>query len=437
MWSMPDHLGYDPTDENPENWLKTQFPARYIYEKILPSAIEAHGNGAIYHRGSPYGGVLGYGSPTGPSGADTERGDIHQWNVWHGTQEPYQNYDQLAGRFVSEFGMDALPTLPTLESFLPEKSPDAYSQSRVVEWHSKADGAEGRLGKYLLENIPFQLSPVAAYVYATQIIQSEALTSAYRSWRRNWKGPGREYTAGAIVWQINDCWPVTSWAIVDYYYRPKLAYYAIRRELAPVVLGTKRTSVKTPKDKYTNVYVDVEHRLQIWSSSLTLAPVSPNPKLVVKAVNASTGETVVAETTLQDTVEILPNRSTELKDIQLPGWDGTADGNLDVVVKVSLVDPSSNTILASTVSWPEPLKYVNLAKDPGVKFAVDDASGEVKVTTQRPVKGLVLEVEEIDKEPVQWSDNNIDLISGDEVTVVVQGGLKGRKITAHWLGKEW
>lgn len=26
-------------------------------------------------------------------------------NVWHGSQEPWHNWDILAGRFVSEFGM--------------------------------------------------------------------------------------------------------------------------------------------------------------------------------------------------------------------------------------------------------------------------------------------------------------------------------------------
>ena len=33
-------------------------------------------------------------------------------------------------------------------------------------------------------------------------MQAEALATAYRLWRRNWAGPGREYTAGALVWQV-------------------------------------------------------------------------------------------------------------------------------------------------------------------------------------------------------------------------------------------
>ena len=39
-------------------------------------------------------------------------------------------------------------------------------------------------------------------MYYTQIMQAETLASAYRLWRRNWKGKGREYTAGALVWQV-------------------------------------------------------------------------------------------------------------------------------------------------------------------------------------------------------------------------------------------
>lgn len=45
-------------------------------------------------------------------------------------------------------------------------------------------------------------SRLLSYVYYTQIMQAETLASAYRLWRRNWKGKGREYTAGALVWQV-------------------------------------------------------------------------------------------------------------------------------------------------------------------------------------------------------------------------------------------
>jgi len=46
------------------------------------------------------------------------------------------------------------------------------------------------------------LSSTYSYVYYTQIMQAETLAAAYRTWRRNWAGPGKEYTAGVLVWQV-------------------------------------------------------------------------------------------------------------------------------------------------------------------------------------------------------------------------------------------
>jgi beta-mannosidase len=65
-------LDWDPKDMNPENWLKTNFPARYIYEKLLPDVVSKYSGGVFYHPGSPW----GEGKPT----SDKTVGDIHQWN---------------------------------------------------------------------------------------------------------------------------------------------------------------------------------------------------------------------------------------------------------------------------------------------------------------------------------------------------------------------
>ena len=65
-------LTYNYEDKNPENWLKTDFPARYIYEKLLPDAVEKFSPTVQYHPGSPW----GDGKPT----SDPTVGDLHQWN---------------------------------------------------------------------------------------------------------------------------------------------------------------------------------------------------------------------------------------------------------------------------------------------------------------------------------------------------------------------
>ena len=47
---------------------------------------------------------------------------------------------------------------------------------------------------------------------------------------------GRRTRMGAIVWQLNDCWPVTSWAAIDGDERPKPLFYALKAAFAPRVV---------------------------------------------------------------------------------------------------------------------------------------------------------------------------------------------------------
>ncbi|EEP82715.1 conserved hypothetical protein [Uncinocarpus reesii 1704] len=302
QYAESEKLGYNPSDQDPSNWLKSTFPARYIYEKLLADVMKTLSPDTYYHFGSPWG---------GKSSADPLAGDIHQWNVWHGTQEKYQNFDKLSGRFVSEFGMEGFPSIETIDSYLPggENDNDRYPQSSTVDFHNKAIGHERRLALYMVENIRYQFEPFEQYIHCTQLMQAECLASAYRAWRRQWKGPGREYCAGALVWQMNDCWPVTSWAIVDYYLRPKHAYYAIKRELAPVTIGLKRPLGKASLPRSENEKIDV------WASNFTLQ--TKTVEVVIKVFDITTGEEVLSET-LPEPVTLEQNCSTEITEYDLP-----------------------------------------------------------------------------------------------------------------------
>jgi beta-mannosidase len=65
-------LTYNYADKDPESWLKTDFPARYIYEHLLPKAVQKIIPSAYYHPGSPWG--------DGKITSDPTVGDMHQWN---------------------------------------------------------------------------------------------------------------------------------------------------------------------------------------------------------------------------------------------------------------------------------------------------------------------------------------------------------------------
>jgi len=81
----------------------TDFPARVIYERLLPEVCARLDPTRTYWPGSPYGGA---------DVLDGSVGGRHVWDVWHGTMAPYQAYGQFAGRFVSEFGMQAGGSCP-------------------------------------------------------------------------------------------------------------------------------------------------------------------------------------------------------------------------------------------------------------------------------------------------------------------------------------
>ncbi|KAK1569380.1 family 2 glycosyl hydrolase [Colletotrichum navitas] len=417
QYAESENLTYDLANKDAESWLKTDFPARYIYEKVLADACKDLIPDTFYHFGSPW---------SGEDTRDPTVGDLHQWNVWHGSQEKYQNFDKLVGRFVSEFGMEAFPSVKTIDAYLPKgkDDPDRYPQSSTVDFHNKADGHERRIALYLVENFRYAPDPLEHFVYCTQLMQAECLASAYRLWKRQWKGPGREYCGGALVWQINDCWPVTSWAICDYYLRPKHAYYTVKREMAPISIGITRTEHKHPRDKYTRVDIDTKTRVEIWGSNLQLENLTVD--LVVKAWDVETGEETYNETV--DRGFVLPeNRSTEMAAFEVPVRRAGDEGR--TVVAAYLVRDGEQ--IARYVNWPEPLKYLHLQKPKSLKAELADGGGAVEVSAEVPVKGVALEVESDD---VVFSDNLVDIVPGEVVRIGVRGASKETKIETRYLG---
>lgn len=412
-----EHLQYDPKDNDPQNWLKSNFPARYIYEKILPDVCRDLIPDVHYHPGSPWG---------GKDTTDPTVGDIHQWNVWHGSQEKYQNFDKLVGRFVSEFGMEAFPSVKTIDAYLPKgkDDPDRYPQSSTVDFHNKAAGHERRLALYLAENIRYAPDPLEHYVYCTQLMQAECLASAYRLWKRQWKGPGREYCAGALVWQINDCWPVTSWSICDYYLRPKHAYFTVKREMAPISIGITRREHKTPLRKHTVAYIETKIMIEVWGSNLMLEDLQAD--CVMKAWDVVTGEETYSKT-VEAGFCFPSNRSTEVVSMEVPVPKPGAESS--TVVAAYLVKDGKQ--LARYVNWPEPLKYVHLQKPKQLKAELSADGCTVNVSAEVPVKGVSLECEDDD---VKFEDNLIDIVPGEVVNVKVNGAKQDTAITMQYLG---
>lgn len=326
--------------------------------------------------------------------------------------------------------MEAFPNIKTIDSYLPEgrKDVDRYPQSSTVDFHNKADGHERRIALYLVENMQYRFDPFEQFVYCTQLMQAECLASAYRLWKRQWKGPGRELCAGALVWQINDCWPVTSWAIVDYYLRPKHAYFTVKRELAPITIGLKRTAHTVPADKYTRAYVKTIHKIEMWASNLTLRQRTVEVQL--KAWDVVSGKETYSKK-LHDGFTLSPNRSVEITEFEVPVEKKDGDEEARVVVAAYLIEGGKQ--VARYVNWPEPLKYAHLQKPKKLDIKLTSNAEAVEISAEVPVKGVALESED---DAVVFLDNCVDIVPGETVLIGVKGLKEGEddNLGVRYLG---
>lgn len=137
-------------------------------------------------------------------------------------------------------------------------------------------------------------------------------------------------------------------------------------------------------------------------------------------------------------ISLLPNQSTELGDQPVPSPNPSdPSATSSIVVHARLLDKETSTVVARYTDWPQPFKHLDLpsVEEVGLRLSIEDGD-HVRISVEKPVKGLVLSVEELDGEgEVKWSDNALDVVPQDE-QVIVARGLAGRKIKAAWLGRE-
>ncbi len=147
----------------------------------------------------------------------------------------------MGGRFVSEFGMPSLPSMRTIEYWMDgAPAQEWHAQSALMAQHCRAGSYERRFAIAMNDN--FRVTEdLETYAFRTQVMQSESVGFAYQSWRRGWGGRGKQYTSGVLVWQLNDCWPVTSCgAIVDYFVCYLVLSFHFISELTSMQCGPSR-----------------------------------------------------------------------------------------------------------------------------------------------------------------------------------------------------
>jgi beta-mannosidase len=303
-------------------------------------------------------------------------GDTHLWQAWHGLK-PFKFYRRRLTRFASEFGMQAIPTPETIASFCAPE--DARLDSKVMLHHQRCAGGNDKMLYYLAERfrLPRDFTDLA---YLTQIQQAEAMRIGVEHWRRN-----RPRCSGALYWQLNDCWPVISWASVDYAGSWKALQYAARRFYAPLALSLQ--------DEGSQVGVFVANdNPQPWQGSLQWT------------LELLTGEKV--ETGSID-VAAKPLIATCLQEFDFaPALK--AHGRQNLVFTVSLCDGEQR--VAWQVATFAPEKEMRLP-DPELHWSLERTSDQLVITlTSRSLARFVWL--QLEGAPVVFSDNFFDLPAG-------------------------
>ncbi|MEU6371757.1 glycoside hydrolase family 2 protein [Streptomyces sp. NPDC046909] len=191
------------------------------YLGVLPRVVAELDPTRPYTAGSPWSGSWER-HPNDPS-----HGTRHSWEVWN--REDYAGYLREVPRFMAEFGWQAPPAYATLRRALPgeELAPDSPGMLH----HQKAEDGNGKLRRGLERHFAFPEGDFDRWHYLTQVNQARAVATGIEHWRSNWP-----VCAGTVVWQLNDCWPVTSWAAIDGDGREKPLYHELRRLYADRLL---------------------------------------------------------------------------------------------------------------------------------------------------------------------------------------------------------
>ncbi|MGW9493834.1 glycoside hydrolase family 2 protein [Streptomyces prasinus] len=191
------------------------------YLDLLPRVVAELDPTRPYTAGSPWSGSWDH-HPNDPA-----HGTHHSWEVWN--RRDYAGYRDSVPRFVAEFGWQAPPALATLRRALPGErlAPDSPGMLH----HQKAEDGNGKLNRGVARHFAPPGDDFDRWHYLTQVVQARAVADGIEHWRSHWP-----VCAGTVVWQLNDCWPVSSWSAVDGDGRLKPLYHELRRVYADRLL---------------------------------------------------------------------------------------------------------------------------------------------------------------------------------------------------------
>ena len=193
-----------------------------VFHEVIPETLDSllSNEKNLYWPSSP---SIGWGKKE-----SLTQGDSHYWGVWWG-KEPLEMYKKKVGRFMSEYGFQGMPNLETLQKVIRKE--DLNFTSEAFKNHQKHPTGFETINEYMARDFPVPTS-MEKYNYVSQLLQAHGMKTAIEAHRL-----AKPYCMGSLYWQLNDCWPVTSWSTLDYYGNWKAAHYQVKESFAPILLA--------------------------------------------------------------------------------------------------------------------------------------------------------------------------------------------------------
>ena len=343
-----------------------------IYESLLSKICQSLDPSRPYRPSSPFG---------GEDASGRHEGDRHNWEVWSQGVD-YTSYLEDNGRFISEFGWQAPPTMELLSAYLEKE--DLTPHSYAFKAHEKQTGGLELLRALLAVHYPVP-EDLGRFVLYSQLNQGDALKTAVTHWRsRMFK------TSGCLIWQLNDCWPVISWALIDYGLNPKAAYYCVKRACQPIIAPL------IVKEGKFEAYIINETAVSL-EASLKLEVMTFSGEILCDEVVKKTVPAYASNLALQKELDDLPLKSNCL-----------LVSTLESGGKVLSVDVRT-TAEPKNLKLPTPQIEVAILK-------IDDKTFEAAFESSVYAKAVKLDLGDI---KASYSDNFFDLLPHHKKTVTV------------------
>jgi len=194
-----------------------------LYDELLPNIVNKLDPQRDYWPSSPHtpvGNRFDFNNP--------DSGDAHLWSVWHGKM-PFEWYRGCTHRFNSEFGFQSFPEPKTVYGYTEPQ--DRNITTFVMEHHQRSGIGNTTIMTYMLDwfRLP---NTFENNLWLSQILQGMAIKYACEHWRR-----AMPRGMGTLYWQLNDCWPVASWASIDSLGRWKALHYMAKNFYAPLLVS--------------------------------------------------------------------------------------------------------------------------------------------------------------------------------------------------------